>query len=121
MFHDESTLRLPLLYYASIDFVRDSPEIMKIVLEENNEAGAQVNREKLLTVERLREELKFSDCWLERLRGIVVERAVVPLDHAAIKGLQLHADTLYDLQIISQRVRISDETYPLVLKQNWTR
>jgi sulfonate transport system substrate-binding protein len=121
LFHDESTLQLPLLYYASIDFVRDSPEIMKIVLEELNEAGAQVNREKLLTVERLREELKFSDCWLERLRGIVVEHAVVPLDHAAIKGLQLHADTRYDLQIISQRVRISDGTYPLVLKQNWTR
>lgn len=95
--------------------------MLKVVLEEINEAGAQVNRENLFAVERLRDQLEFSDSWLERLRGLAAERSVVPMDHSAIKGLQLQADTLFELQLISRRVKIADGTYTLSLRQNWTR
>lgn len=121
LFNNEPTLQLPTLYYASTDFVRDFPAMLKVVLEEINEAGAQVNRENLFAVERLRDQLEFSDSWLERLRGLAAERSVVPMDHSAIKGLQLQADTLFELQLISRRVKIADGTYTLSLRQNWTR
>lgn len=120
LFGDEPSLQLPTLYYATPELVRDHPATMKLLLEQINEAGAQVNHEHLADVERLRRELKVSDEWLERLRAMASERTVVPLDGRAISGLQQQAEVLRDLRLIPKRPRISDGTYTLLLHQNWT-
>jgi sulfonate transport system substrate-binding protein len=120
LFDHDPSLQLPTLYYAAQDLARHSPAILKLVLEEINEAGAQVNRDHLAAVERLRDQLQVSDEWLNRLRGLSSERSVVPLDSLALKGLQHQADVLLDLKLIPQRVRVADGTYSLVMRQNWT-
>jgi len=113
-------VHLPTLCYASLDLVRHYPAILKLVLEEINEAGAQVNRDNLAAVERLRDQLQVGDEWLNRLRNLSSERSLVPLDEPAMSGLQHQADTLRDLRLIPQRVRVADGTYSLLMRQNWT-
>jgi sulfonate transport system substrate-binding protein len=120
LFDDDPTLQLPTLYYASQDLVRNYPAILKVVLEEINEAGSQVNRDNLAAVERLRDQLQVSDEWLDRLRGLAIERSIVPLDALSLGGLQRQAETLRDLRLIPHRVRVTDGTYSLIMRQNWT-
>jgi len=117
---NDPSLHLPTLYYASLDLVRQYPAILKILLEEINESGAQVNRENLAAVERLRDQLRVSDEWLERLRSLASERSIVPLDALALNGLQRQADMLRDIRLIARRVKVSDGTYSLIMRQNWT-
>jgi sulfonate transport system substrate-binding protein len=120
LFENDPSLQLPTLYYASVDLTRDYPSILKLLLEEINEAGAQVNRDNLAAVERLRDQLQVNDEWLARLRDLTHERSIVPLDSPALEGLQHQADMLHDLHLISRRVNVSDGTYSLVMRQNWT-
>ncbi len=120
LFGNDPSVHLPTLYYASLDLVRHYPAILKLVLEEINEAGAQVNRDNLAAVERLRDQLQVGDEWLNRLRSLSSERSLVPLDAPALSGLQQQADTLRDLRLIPQRVRVADGTYSLLMRQNWT-
>jgi sulfonate transport system substrate-binding protein len=120
LFGDDPSLHLPTLYYAAPELVRSFPEILKLLLEEINEAGAQVNRDHLAAVERLRDQLKVSDEWLERLKGISDERSLVPLDSRSLEGLQQQADVLRELRLIPRRVKIADGTYSLIMRQNWT-
>jgi sulfonate transport system substrate-binding protein len=120
LFDNDPSLHLPTLYYASLDLVRHFPAILKVLLEEINEAGAQVNQDNLAAVERLRDQLQVSDEWLERLRDLSNERSLVPLDAHSLKGLQQQADTLRDLRLIPHRVNVTDGTYSLIMRQNWT-
>jgi len=71
-------------------------------------------------VERLRDQLQVNDEWLARLRDLTYERSIVPLDSPALKALQHQADMLHDLRLILRRVNVSDGTYSLVMRQNWT-
>lgn len=100
--------------------MRNFPATLKALLEEINEAGAQVNRDNLAAVERLRDQMNVSDDWLDRLRGLSIERSIVPLDAFALNGLQRQADTLRDLRLIPRRVKVTDGTYSLIMRQNWT-
>ena len=120
LFENDPSSQLPTLYYSSLELTRDYPSILKLLLEEINEAGAQVNRDNLSAVERLRDQLQVNDEWLARLRDLTYERSIVPLDSLALKGLQHQADMLHDLRLISRRVNVSDGTYTLVMRQNWT-
>ena len=61
LFDNDPTLHLPTLYYASLDLVRNFPATLKALLEEINEAGAQVNRDNLAAVERLQDQLNVSE------------------------------------------------------------
>jgi len=81
---------------------------------------SQVNRDHLATVQRLRDQLKVSDEWLERLKGISDERSLVPLDSRSLEGLQHQADVLRELRLIPRRIKIADGTYSLSMRQNWT-
>jgi sulfonate transport system substrate-binding protein len=120
LFDNDPSLQLPTLYYASQELVRQFPTVLKVLLEQINEAGAQVNRENLAAVERLRNQLQVSQEWLDRLRGLANERSLVPLDAMALRGLQQQADELRDLRLIPRRVRVADGTYSLIMRQNWT-
>jgi sulfonate transport system substrate-binding protein len=120
LFGKDPSLQLPTLYYAAPELVRSFPAILKLILEEINEAGATVNRDNLAAVERLRDQLDVTDDWLDGLRQVASERSIVPMGRRALAGLQTQADELYQLDLIPRRVRISDGTYTLIMRQNWT-
>jgi sulfonate transport system substrate-binding protein len=120
LFGNEPSLKLPTLYYSTPELAKNFPRILKLILEEINEAGAQVNRDNVNAIERLRDQLPVSSEWIENLRNLAEERSIVPLDSRALEGLQQQADILRELKLIPKRVRVYDGTYSLMMRQNWT-
>ena len=120
LFGEEPSLKLPTLYYATPEFVQTFPTILKLILEEINEAGAQVNRDNLTAIERFKDQLPVNVEWIESLRNIASERSIVPLDGRCLEGLQHQADVLRDLHLIPRKISILDGTYSLLMRQNWT-
>lgn len=120
IFGDDPTDRLPTLYYCVPELVRDYPTILKIILEEINEAGTQAKRQELASVERLRDQLNIPAAVIEQLQRRVIERAIIPLDDRSLAGLQEQADILRELRLIPKRINVRDGTYSLIMRQNWT-
>lgn len=119
LFGSDPSLLLPTLYYCTPELVRQFPAVLKLVLEEINEAGAQVNRDNFAAVQRLRDRLPLVSDWLDDLRSRALERSIVPLDEQSLVGLQYQADILRSLRLIPKRVHIADGTYSLIMRQNW--
>ena len=117
---DDPSLKLPTLYYAAPELVKDFPAILKLLLEEINEAGTQVNNDNVAVIDRLQNTLSISSDWMDQLRNLSFERSVVPLDARSLAGLQQQADVLRQLRLIPKRVDVADGTYSLVMRQNWT-
>lgn len=120
VFGGDATLRLPTLYYAVPELVRDYPAVLKLLLEEVNEAGALAAREELDALERLTARVSIDPAALDHLRSLAAQRAVIPLDPDALHALQHQANTLRDLQLIPRRINLFDGTYSLMTRQNWT-
>lgn len=120
LFGNDPSLKLPTLYYAAPELVKDFPAILKLLLEEINEAGTQVNHENVAVIDRLQNTLSISGDWLDQLRNLSFERSVVPLDDRSLAGLQQQADVLRQLKLIPKRVDVAEGTYSLVMRQNWT-
>jgi sulfonate transport system substrate-binding protein len=120
VFGGDATERLPTLYYAVPELVRDYPAVLKLLLEEVNEAGALASREELDALERLTARVSIDPAALDHLRSLAAQRAVVPLDPEALQALQHQANILRDLQLIPRRINLFDGTYSLMTRQNWT-
>lgn len=120
LFGNDPSIKLPTIYYAAPELVRDFPAILKLILEELNEAGTQINDENLAAIDRLRNTLPIASTSLDQIRNLSFERSVVPLDSRSLEGLQQQADTLRELRLIPKRVAIADGTYSLMMRQNWT-
>jgi sulfonate transport system substrate-binding protein len=53
IFGDRASLEVPTYYYAIPELVRDYPDVLKLVLEEVNEAGAWAKQRELEAAQRL--------------------------------------------------------------------
>ena len=102
------------------ELLRDYPHLLKIILEEINEAGAQAKRVELASLERLRDQLQIPNATIEYLQRRAIERAIIPLDQGCLTALQTQADVLRDLRLIPRRLNVRDGTYSVILRQNWT-
>jgi len=120
VFGGDPTTSLPTLYYAVPELVRDSPEVLKLLLEEVNEAGCLATKQELGALELLNNRIPVDSSTLEDLRSRAFERAVVPLDNQVLRALQSQAQILRDLGLIPRRINVFDGTYSLIARQNWT-
>lgn len=120
VFGGDATEQLPTLYYAVPELVRDYPAVLKLLLEEVNEAGALAAREELDALERLTPRVSIDPAALDHLRALAAQRAVIPLDPDSLRALQHQANILRDLQLIPRRINLFDGTYSLMTRQNWT-
>jgi sulfonate transport system substrate-binding protein len=123
---EKAAHEVPTLYYAVPELVSDYPRILKVILEELNEAGVLIN---VLRLEDcLRHQASFdkdnldiaAKSELELLRQRSLERSLVPIDEPALLSLQQQANLFHQLGIIEERVNIRDTSYTLRTRQNWT-
>lgn len=120
IFGDKASLEVPTCYYAVPELVRDYPDLLKVILEEVNEAGAWAKRQELKAVKRLAEHHEIEPSIVESLQQRSIERAIIPIDDQTLTALQHQANTFRDLKLIPKRVNVRDGTYSLQTKQNWT-
>ncbi|MBD2534412.1 sulfonate ABC transporter substrate-binding protein [Nostoc flagelliforme FACHB-838] len=120
IFGDKVSVEVPTYYYAIPELVRDYPDLLKVILEEVNEAGTWAKKQELEAVQRLAEHHEIDPSVLEILHKHSGERAIIPIDDQSLDALQHQADIFRDLNLIPERVNVKDGTYSLQTKQNWT-
>ncbi|MEG4805458.1 aliphatic sulfonate ABC transporter substrate-binding protein [Microcoleus sp. ARI1-B5] len=120
IFGDKASVEVPTYYYAIPELVRDYPDLLKVILEEVNEAGAWAKRQELEAAVRLAEHHEIDPSIVEILQQRSAERAIVPIDDQSLAALQHQANIFRDLELIPERVNVKDGTYSLQTKQNWT-
>ncbi|WP_231516598.1 aliphatic sulfonate ABC transporter substrate-binding protein [Planktothrix paucivesiculata] len=120
IFGDRASLEVPTYYYAVPELVRDYPDLLKVILEEVNEAGAWAKKQELEAAQRLLDQHEIDPFILETLQKRSAERAIIPIDEQSLDALQHQANLFRDLDLIPERVNVKDGTYSLQTKQNWT-
>lgn len=120
IFDHKASLEVPTYYYAIPEMVRDYPDLLKVILEEVNEAGALAKRQELDAAQRLAEHHEIDPSIVETLQQRSAERAIIPIDDQSLTALQHQANTFRYLNLIPKRVNVKDGTYSLQTKQNWT-
>ena len=120
IFGDKASLEVPTCYYAVPELVRDYPDLLKVILEEVNEAGAWAKKQELEAALRLSEHHEIEPYILEDLKQHSIERAIIPIDEQSLTALQHQANIFRDLKLIPKRVNVKDGPYSLQTKQNWT-
>lgn len=120
IFGDQASLEVPTLYYTTPEIVRDCPDLLKIILEEVNEAGTWAKKQELDAAQRLAEYHEIDPNILSELQQRSIERAIIPIDEPTLKALQHQANIFWDLKLIPERIKVRDGTYSLITKQNWT-
>ena len=120
IFGDKASIEVPTLYYAIPELVRDYPDVLKVILEEVNEAGAWAKRQELEAAQRLAEHHEIDPAIVESLQQCSIERAIIPIDDLTLTALQHQAHIFRDLRLIPERINVKDGTYSLQTKQNWT-
>lgn len=120
IFGDKASVEVPTYYYAIPELVRDYPDLLKVILEEVNEAGAWAKRQELEAVQRMTEHHEIDPSIVGTLQQRSAERAIIPIDDQSLTALQHQANIFRDLNLIPERVNVKDGTYSLQTKQNWT-
>ncbi|WP_334698524.1 aliphatic sulfonate ABC transporter substrate-binding protein [Nostoc sp.] len=120
IFGDKASVEVPTYYYAIPELVRDYPDLLKVILEEVNEAGTWAKRQELEAVQRLAKHHEIDPSIVELLQKHSGERAIIPIDDQSLNALQHQANIFRDLNLIPERVNVKDGTYSLQTKQNWT-
>lgn len=120
IFGDKASLEVPTYYYAIPELVREYPDLLKVILEEVNEAGAWAKRQEVEAAQRLVERHEIDPSIVETLQQHSAERAIIPIDDQSLTALQHQANMFRDINLIPKRVNVKDGTYSLQTKQNWT-
>jgi len=120
IFGDRASLEVPTLYYAVPELVRDYPNILKVILEEVNEAGTWAKKQELAAAQRLAEHHAIDLNIVANLQRRSIERAIIPVDDLTLNALQHQANTFWDLKLIPERINVKDGTHSLQTRQNWT-
>ncbi|MEH2146812.1 aliphatic sulfonate ABC transporter substrate-binding protein [Nostoc sp.] len=120
IFGDKTSVEVPTYYYAVPELVRDYPDLLKVILEEVNEAGTWAKKQELEAVQRLAKHHEIDPSIVEILQKHSGERAIIPIDDQSLDALQHQANIFRDLNLIPERVNVKDGTYSLQTKQNWT-
>ena len=120
IFGENASLEVPTYYYAVPELVRDYPDVLKVILEEVNEAGAWAKQQELEATRRLAAHHEIDPAIITNLEQRASERAIIPIDDRSLTALQHQANIFRDLKLIPHRVNVRDGTYTLQTKQNWT-
>ncbi|MDV3002092.1 MAG: hypothetical protein N5P05_003698 [Chroococcopsis gigantea SAG 12.99] len=120
IFGNNASLEVPTYYYAVPELVRDSPDLLKLILEEVNEAGGWAKRQELEAAQRLVDHHELDRSIVYSLQQRASERAIIPIDDLSLAALQHQANIFRDMKLIPHRINVWDGTYSLQMKQNWT-
>ncbi|AFY31747.1 aliphatic sulfonate ABC transporter substrate-binding protein [Calothrix sp. PCC 7507] len=117
VFGDKAPTESPAFYYASPDFVRDHPEIVKIILEELQKAGDWARNNNKDSAKLLSELYKVDLKTMEIVEERGGERKVLPINNEVLSGLQHMADTFTELKVIPKKIDVKDKNYNWITDQ----
>jgi sulfonate transport system substrate-binding protein len=78
IFGENASLEVPTYYYAVPELVRDYPDVLKVILEEVNEAGAWAKQQELEATRRLAAHHEIDPAIITNLEQRASERAIIP-------------------------------------------
>ncbi|MBD2168262.1 aliphatic sulfonate ABC transporter substrate-binding protein [Calothrix membranacea FACHB-236] len=119
VFGDQAALESPSFYYAAPDFVRDHPDIVKIILQELEKAGSWSKNNYKDSAKLLSKVYKIDEPTMEIVEKRGGDRSVLPVTDEVLSGLQRMADTFYELKIIPKKIDVKDKNYNWVPDQKW--
>ncbi|BAT56156.1 ABC-transporter substrate-binding protein [Nostoc sp. NIES-3756] len=117
VFGDKAATESPAFYYAAPDFVRDYPDIVKIVLQEIEKAGVWSKNNYKDSAQLLSKLYKADIKTMEIVEERGGERKVLPVTGEVLAGLQRMADAFYELKVIPKKIDVSDPKYNWVYEK----
>lgn len=119
IFGDKAALESPSFYYASPDFVREHPDILKIILQELEKSGVWSKNNYKDSAKLLSNLYKVDLQTMEIVEERGGERQVLPVTDEVLSGLQRMADTFFELKIIPKKIDVKDKRYNWIPEQKW--
>ncbi|GAB1541703.1 aliphatic sulfonate ABC transporter substrate-binding protein [Scytonema sp. NUACC21] len=119
VFGEKAPIESPAFYYASPDFVRAHPDIVKIILQELEKAGNWSKNNYKDSAKLLSKLYKVDLATMEIVEERGGERKVLPLTDEVLTGLQNMADTFYELKVIPKKIDVKDKNYNWVMDRKW--
>ena len=119
VFGEKASIESSSFYYASPDFVRDHSDIVKIILQELEKAGAWSKNNYKDSAKLLSQLYKVDLSTMEIVEERGGERKVLLMNDEVLTGLQKMADTFYELKVIPKKIDVKDKKYNWVPDQKW--
>ncbi|MEH2365576.1 aliphatic sulfonate ABC transporter substrate-binding protein [Nostoc sp.] len=119
VFGDKASVESPGFYYAAPDFVRDYPDILKIILQELEKAGSWAKNNNKDSAKLLSKLYKVDLATMEIVEERGGDRKVLPVTDEVLTGLQNMADSFYKLKVIPKKIDVKDKNYNWVPEQKW--
>jgi sulfonate transport system substrate-binding protein len=116
VFGEKAPVESPAFYYAAPDFVREHPDIVKIILQELEKAGNWSKNNYKESAKLLSKLYKVDLATMEIVEMEIVEkrggdRKVLPVTDEVLTNLQNMADTFYKLKVIPKKIDVKDKSY----------
>ncbi|MEH1824639.1 MAG: aliphatic sulfonate ABC transporter substrate-binding protein [Nostoc sp.] len=119
VFGDKAIVESPGFYFASPDFVRDHPDILKVILQELEKAGVWAKNNNKDSAKLLSKLYKVDLQTMETVELRGGTRQVLPVNDQVFTGLQNMADTFYQLKVIPKKIDVKDKNFNWVPDQKW--
>ncbi|WP_375503994.1 aliphatic sulfonate ABC transporter substrate-binding protein [uncultured Nostoc sp.] len=119
VFGEKASIESSAFYYAAPDFVRDHPDIVKIILQELEKAGSWSKNNYKDSAELLSKLYKVDLATMEIVEKRGGDRKVLPVTDEVLTGLQNMADSFYELKVIPKKIDVKDKNYNWVPDQKW--
>lgn len=119
VFGDKAPVESPGFYYAAPDFVRDHPDILKVILQELQKAGDWARNNNKDSAKLLSELYKVDLQTMEIVEARGGERKVLPINDEILSGLQHMADTFTELKVIPKKINVKDKNFNWIPDQIW--
>lgn len=119
VFGEKASLESPAFYYAAPDFVREHPDIVKIILQELEKAGNWSKNNYFDSAKLLSKLYKVDLATMEIVEKRGGNRKVLPVTDEVLTSLQNMADTFYKLKVIPKKIDVKDKNYNWFTEQQW--
>lgn len=119
IFGEKASGENPAFYYAAPNFVHDHPDLLKLVLEEVNKAGAWAKSNVKASAKLLASRYKIDLSTMETVQQRSGDRRIEPVSDRVLSGLQQMADTFVEQKIIPKQIDVRDKKYNWISSQNW--
>ncbi|GAA6623974.1 aliphatic sulfonate ABC transporter substrate-binding protein [Scytonema sp. NUACC26] len=119
IFGNKAPLESPSFYYASPDFIRNYPDIVKIILQELEKAGTWSRNNYKDSAKLLSKLYKIDLSTMETVEKRGGQRQVLPVNDGVLSGLQRMADTFYELKVIPKKIDVKDKNYNWIPERKW--
>ncbi|MBD3885633.1 aliphatic sulfonate ABC transporter substrate-binding protein [Phormidium tenue FACHB-886] len=120
IFGDRATFESPAFYYATPELVSQHPDVLNVILEEVNNAGAWAKDNVGDAAQLLAKVYGLDLAIMKTVQERAGDRRIVPVDDEVLTALQQMADTFTQLKVIPKQINVKDPSYTWVSSKQWS-